>query len=94
MFVIMCEGNVGALQVLMELAKQPEGLLRILDLDDMNMRGSQIWVAWKDHCKQDMPTFLKALQDRDLAMVETVNNSLGHKPGTPQAVICGGSWRE
>lgn len=67
------------------------GLMFILDLDDMGMRGSQIWVAWKDHCKCDLEAFKKALQDRDPAMVATVNASRGHADGTPRAVTGGAS---
>lgn len=91
-FLTMCEGNPGALSVLMKLAEDPMGLIYILDLDDMGMRGSQIWVAYKDHCKQDIAAFKKALSDRDPAMVATVNASRGHAPGTPQAVTRGASF--
>lgn len=87
----MSEGNPGALSVLMKLAEDPMGLMHILDLDDMGMRGSQIWVAWKYHCKEDLPTFIKALVERDPAMVDTVNASRGHASGTPSAVIGGAS---
>lgn len=91
-FITMSEGNPGALSVLLKLAEDPMGLIKIFDLDDMGMRGSQIWVAWKDHCKCDMPTFLKCLQDRDPAMVATVNASRGHSPDTPPAVTHGASF--
>lgn len=90
-FLTMCEGNPGALQVLMKLAEDPMGLMFILDLDDMGMRGSQIWIAWKDHCKCDLEVFKKALRDRDPAMVATVNAHRGTAPGTPQAVTGGAS---
>ena len=71
--VLLSEGNPGALRVLADLAREDHGFMRVLDVDDMNMRGPQIWVAFKDHCKQDMKTFSKALQDRDASMVATVN---------------------
>ncbi len=66
--------------------------MKVLALDDMNLRGWQIWVAWKDHCKADMPTFLKALAERDPEMVATVNSSKGGSPETPRAVTCGASY--
>lgn len=90
-FLIMAEGNPGAISVLGQLAQDPMGLLYILDLDDMGMRGSQIWVAWRDHCKCDLDAFKKALHDRDPAMVATVNASRGHADKTPLAVIRGAS---
>jgi hypothetical protein len=57
----------------------------------MGMRGSQIWVAYKDHCKCDIAKFRQALIDRDPAMVATVNASQGHAPGTPRAATGGAS---
>jgi hypothetical protein len=93
--VQMAEGNLGALSVLTKLAKLPnmEGFGLVLDLDDMNLRGSQIYVAWKYHCNEDLEVFKKAVRDRDEAMIETVNSSQGHSPGTPRAVTGGASYR-
>ncbi len=81
----MSEGNPGALSVLMDMVTSGHTLV-ILSLDDMNIRGSQIWVGWKDHffknwkgeekpTKEDqMAAFIEAITDRDPAMVETINN--------------------
>lgn len=90
----MSEGNPGALSVIVQLLKEgPMGLMDILNLDDMGMRGSQIWCGYKDHCKQDINAFRQALRDRDPAMVATVNASCGHAPETPAAVTSGASYR-
>jgi DNA-binding transcriptional LysR family regulator len=90
--VQMAEGNPGAVTALAALIKDDDmALMRILDLDDMGMRGSQIWVAYKDHCKGDIEAFRKALINRDPAMVATVNASRGHADGTPVAVTGGAS---
>lgn len=92
LIVQMAEGNPGAVNALAALMKDDEmALMRILDLDDMGMRGSQIHVALKDHCKGDIEKFRKALLDRDPAMVATVNACRGHAPGTPHAVTGGAS---
>ena len=73
--VRMSEGNPGAITVMTEIigADPLNGFFKILDLDDMNMRGEQIWVAFKDHCGSDIQKLLDALQDRNPEMVDTVN---------------------
>ena len=92
MVIQMAEGNPGALSVLMKLLQDdPIGFMRLLDLDDMGMRGSQIWVAYKDHCGGDLDALKKCLLDRDPAMVVTVNASRGLPEGTPKAVTGGAS---
>lgn len=84
----MSEGNPGALSVLMMMLQaDPKNLMVILSLDDMNIRGTQIWVGYKDYCgamrngDDSPPTedeclrrFLKAIDDRDPKMVEAINN--------------------
>ena len=89
----MGEGNPGAFTVLAMLLKESQdnfGL--ILDLDDMNIRGTQIWVAYKDHCCQDMARFNKLVGDRDKDMIDTVNR-VGLKGNHPhKAVHDGGSY--
>lgn len=79
--LLMGEGNPGALSVLMKLMERGESsILKILTLDDMNIRGEQIWIAFKDHCKEDLDAFMEAIARRDLAMISTVNanSSEGH----------------
>jgi hypothetical protein len=87
MIVTMAEGNPGAVTVLIQLVQADPvmGFMDVLHLDDMNMRGPQIWVGFKDHCKQDLAAFQEAIRSRDSALVETVNASRGLAPGTPQA---------
>lgn len=71
----MSEGNPGALTVLCHLMERGmEGLMNILALDDMNMRGPQIWVAFKDFAGQDLNVLIGALQDRSQEMVDKVNS--------------------
>ena len=94
----MSERNPGGLNVVMSILDLPPedvdhfmgpmGLL--LDLDDMNIRGSQIWLAYKDHCKEDLPTLVKAIRDRDPQMVKTINDL---SSGEEVAVTAGGSYR-
>lgn len=90
----MSEGNPGALTALVEVVKADPvmGFMDLLHLDDMGMRGPQIWVAFKDHCKQDLAAFVKAIRERDQAMVDTVNASRG-VADAPPAVTHGASFR-
>jgi len=76
----MSEGNPGAANVLGQMMqKDPDtGLIKILHLDDMNIRGTQIWLGFKDHCGQDMERFMQAILDRDQQMVDEINS---HVPG-------------
>lgn len=86
----MSEGNPGALRVCMELMQSgPQGMLKLLDLDDMNLRGSAIWVAYKDHCGEDIDKLVECLKSRDSDMVRTVNNE---DPSRAPAVTSGASY--
>lgn len=77
----MAEGNPGAINVLLEIFKTEEliaGLSLVLKLDEMNMRGPQIWVGYKDHCGCDIDTFKQAVVYGDQAMVDKVNSECFH----------------
>ena len=90
MMMKMSEGNPGAITVCTEILKADPigGFMALLSLDDMNMRGSQIWVGFKDHCKQDLGAFLAAITERDPEMVTTVNAAC---PESTPAVTGGAS---
>ncbi len=85
----MSEGNPGALSVLMKLNEHDTGFLDILGLDDMNIRGSQIWVAYKDHCDENISGLIQCINNRDADMIQTVNKNSGIKE---MAVERGASW--
>ena len=75
----MSEGNPGAITVLMRLVKGEsetygeDGFMALLCLDDMNIRGGQVWLGFKDHCKEDLEVFAQAIKSRDPEMVKTIN---------------------
>ena len=73
--VTLSEGNPGAVTVLTEIVKvNPTfGIMELLHFDDMNMRGSQIWVAYKDYCGCDIEKLREAIKARDTEMIEVVN---------------------
>lgn len=90
--VKMSEGNPGALSVLVQMReKQGEmAFMEMLSLDDMNIRGSQIWLGYKDHCGEDIDKFLKCVKDRDDEMVKTINE---YPDGKELAVHGGASFK-
>ena len=93
--MIMSEGNPGAISVMTQMLQKmgtTNGLIGgILNLDDMNIRGSQIWVGYKDHCGQDLQLFIKLIKSRDQDMVNHINQaSLKGWTGTQHKAIKGG----
>tara|TARA_R110000796_G_scaffold229663_6_gene347095 strand:+ start:3447 stop:3773 length:327 start_codon:yes stop_codon:yes gene_type:complete len=87
----LSEGNPGATSVLAMIAKEggDSAIIMMLTLDDMNMRGPQIWLAYKDHCGEDIGKLAKALFERDPEMVKTVNANFRQRT----AVTSGASFR-
>lgn len=88
----MSEGNPGALMVLMQMLSLGEFVL-ILSLDDMNIRGTQVSIGFKDFAKQDWVVFLEAVKKRDPAMVEVINNE-GRRGNHPWLAVTYGASRE
>lgn len=92
MLVKMAEGNPGAVSVLSQMLQKSgaiAGPMRILDLDDMNIRGPQIWIGYKDHCKEDITLFIRKVFERDSQLVAAINEISQDEI----AVTHGGSWR-
>ena len=61
----MSEGNPGAITVMTEMIKKDllSGMASIFIIDDMNIRGSQIWICYKDVCNCDIDKLMKMLAD-------------------------------
>jgi hypothetical protein len=88
----MSEGYPGAINVLMLLfQKGQEGFLAVMDLDDMNIRGPKVWLAYKDYCKQDLDALITAAKERSPEMVEVCNSE--NQPGDAVAVTGGASFQ-
>lgn len=104
----MAEGNPGAVTVLGTCLKK-QGQMdfmmgTLLHLDDMNIRGAQIWIAFKDYCAhgldriahtdENLDRFIKAVKSRDSDLVDMVNQaSLKGWTGTQcKAVTQGASF--
>lgn len=88
---VLSEGNPGAVRVIIEITEKAgdSSIVRLLDLDDMNIRGPQIWVAFKDHCGEDIESLLFCLESRDENLVNTVNMNSGI---AERAVVSGASY--
>lgn len=72
--------------------EEPQGLLLIMNLDDMNIRGSQIWVGWKDWAEENMEKFVSAINDRNQEMIDFINEKMLAQKFTEQAVTGQASW--
>ena len=57
----------------------------------MNIRGSQIWVAYKDLYKENTDRFVKAIRNRDKNMVDFINQEIA-TIGGEKAVTGGASF--
>jgi hypothetical protein len=89
----LCDGNPGALSVLIESVKQceaidpdnfigPYGVM--FGLDSVGIYGSAIWVLYKDVCGEDMVKLVGVLRGNQLGFVSSdellaVSNTRGGK---------------
>ncbi|MFK5600208.1 hypothetical protein ACFZ8E_24895 [Methylobacterium sp. HMF5984] len=88
----LSEGNPGALTVIMAAAKHlpsPQDFMFLLSLDDMNIRGPQIWVAYKDICGGNLTKLAELVERRDADLVAAVNLTI---PDGERAVTSGASF--
>lgn len=84
----LSEGNPGAINAMMIVytGVSRKAVPFLIGLDDMNIRGSQIWVAFKDAASGDPQKLAELVIARDKSLVATVNRECPHKP---QAVAGG-----
>lgn len=88
----MSDGLPGAIVGLSELMKSDEaGFMLLLGLDDMNIRGSQVWKAYKYLYNEDGKKFAEAVKKRDKKMVQFINEELA-SVGEEKAVTGGASF--
>lgn len=77
MLLLMSEGNPGAMTVLSRIMNKCDaGAMSVFDLDDMNIRGAQIWVAFKYVCNEDLDMLCERIKKRDPSMVEAINKEM------------------
>lgn len=86
------KGLPGAIVGLTQLMQADEaGFMLLLGLDDMNIRGSQIWEAYKYLYNEDGKKFAEAVKNRDEKMVQFINEELA-SVGGEKAVTGGASF--
>jgi hypothetical protein len=92
--VTLSEGNPGGLDVLTRLVKSDQfsGVMRILDLDDMDIRGPLIWILWKDICNHDLQKVIDFCISRDARIVARLNEA-AVRAGEPAVAVTGGASR-
>jgi hypothetical protein len=94
LITLMSEGNPGAINVLMQLMKETEeGLILAVHLDDMNIRGTQIWIGYKDYCGEDIHKFAECVKTRDQGMVDKINAEGLRGNHKDKAVKSGASYK-
>jgi len=91
----MSEGNPGGLSVLMQIAKEfskcPEdAFIHMMLLDDMNIRGSQIWMGYKDYCGSDIKKFIQCIKEKNQGMINKINEE-SRKSGIPWVAVEAGA---
>ncbi len=65
--VKMCDGNPGALNVLVQLVKRDEfGFIDLFHLDDVEIYGPNIWICYKEICGQDIDALSAAIHDHTI----------------------------
>lgn len=76
--VKLCQGNVGALNVLMQIIKDgksidPDSALEnigpLLHLDDLGIYGSNIWILYKERCEQNINKLIALLRANQLGFI-------------------------
>ena len=73
-YMKMAEGNPGAMTAMGALTREDSmAFILILGLDDMNIRGSQIWQVYKYYCNEDVEKFKEVIHNRDADMVQYIN---------------------
>lgn len=94
---IMSEGNPGAIRVMVEILRKllaEKGIALILALDDMNIRGTQIWIGYKDHCHENVDEFIRivsgSMQTRR-PLINTINAEGLRGNHAEEAVLFGAS---
>ena len=61
MIMTMCEGNPGALNVIMQMMNDPRSFMDILLCDSLDIRGSKLYMLFNDCCGRDTDKFNRTL---------------------------------
>ena len=61
MIMTMCEGNPGAMQVIMQMMSDPRSFMDILLCDSLDIRGSKLYMLHNDCCGRNTDKFNRTL---------------------------------
>lgn len=98
----MAEGNIGAVNVLSELVKQgpaidPDDIFKgvgaIMQMDNLDLYGSNIWLLYKDICGEDLTKTIGVLRAVQLGFIpgEDVKSAVdASRSGTPKTIDVNG----
>lgn len=78
LIAFMSEGNPGGLNAMLGMLHTSDvntTVHTILIMDDMNIRGPQIWVALK--CSGSVEELMNRIKNRDAKLVEQINEDMG-----------------
>lgn len=67
----MSDGNIGALNVLLQLRLKEGGVMKVIHLDSIKIYGSDIWVLYKDCCGEDINKLVHVLNENRMGELET-----------------------
>jgi len=67
----IADGNPGAANVVAQLVQLDP--IKILDADDMGLRGPALWIAYKDYAGEGINKLSEALEARSQNLVNVVN---------------------
>ena len=71
-----------------------QGQFGVLDLDDMNIRGKQIWIGYRDVCEGNFEKFVDMVRNRNSDFVTRINHIAEEQQIPHVAVTSGGTLRQ
>jgi hypothetical protein len=72
--VFLSEGNPGAATALGTLVTARDDAAQVIEsMESMDIRGSRIWLGYKEYCEKDIDTFARCVLNRDAGMVDLIN---------------------
>lgn len=82
MVAFLCEGNPGAINAMIALRSETgslaKAMLTLIGMDEMNIRGPQIWVMYKYVCGGDVNKMYECVKARDPEAVAHINKEMGN----------------
>jgi hypothetical protein len=80
--ISMCDGNPGALRVLMDISQIENGIPAIMLMDTAGLKGCKVWLAYKDVCLENYESLIAWVCSdqlpRLIVEVEKANDPITH----------------